>query len=51
MDMKILMISISKSNFEINNYDHKMEKKVEGGDEEEFCSIGNLGQKALHLFG
>jgi hypothetical protein len=26
-------------------------KKVEEGDEEEFCSIGNLGQRALHLFG
>jgi hypothetical protein len=27
MDMKILMLSISKSNFEINSDDHKMEKK------------------------
>jgi hypothetical protein len=31
MDMKILMLSISKSNFEINNDDHKMEKKGRGG--------------------
>jgi len=42
-----------KIQFEINNDNHKMEekKKVEGGDEEEFCSIGNLGQRALHSFG
>ncbi len=45
------MLSISKSNFNINNDDHKMGEKGRGGsDEEEFCSIGNLGQRALHLF-